>query len=59
MDPLYPDLTEALARGREPRRPWPVLHCVDDTTTTNLPQMLPVLGWGTVVMLLLGALAKC
>ena len=30
-DQLDPDLTEALARGREPRK-WPVLHSVEDTT---------------------------
>ena len=56
-DRLDTDLTEA--RGREPRKLWPVLHYVDDLTKTNLPQMTPVLGWGAVVMLLLGALAKC
>ena len=31
-DRLDPDLTEALARGREPRKLWPVLHaprCMD------------------------------
>ena len=59
MDPLYPDLTEALARGREPRKLWPVLHYVEDLTKTDLPPMAPVLGWVAVVMLLLGALAKC
>ena len=58
-DQLDPDLTEALARGREPRTLWPVLHYVEDLTKTNLPQMAPVLGWVAVVMLLLGALAKC
>lgn len=31
-DRLDPDLTEALARGREPRKLWPVLHSVEDTT---------------------------
>ena len=30
-DRLDPDLTEALARG-EPRKMWPVLHSVEDTT---------------------------
>ena len=28
-DRLDPDLTEALARGREPRKLWPVLHSVE------------------------------
>ena len=28
-DRLDPDLTEALARGREPRKMWPVLHAVE------------------------------
>ena len=28
-DRLDPDLTEALARGREPRKLWPVLHAVE------------------------------
>ena len=28
-DRLDPDLTEALARGREPRKMWPVLHSVE------------------------------
>ncbi len=58
-DRLNSDPTEALARGREPRTLWPVLHYVDDLTKTDLPQMAPVLGWVAVVMLLLGALAKC
>ena len=30
-DRLDPDLTEALARGREPRKLWPVLHAVQGT----------------------------
>jgi len=30
-DRLDPDLTEALARGREPRKMWPVLHAVEGT----------------------------
>ena len=28
-DRLDPDLTEALARGREPRKLWPVLYSVE------------------------------
>ena len=28
-DRLNPDLTEALARGREPRKLWPVLHAIE------------------------------
>ncbi len=57
--PPLADLSEALARGREPRRLWPVLHYVEDATKSNLPQLLPVCGWGLIVALLLGALAKC
>ena len=29
MDRLDPDLTEALARGCEPRKLWPMLHSVE------------------------------
>ena len=54
-----PDLTEALARGRDPRKLWPVLHSVEDTTKSSLPQLLPVFGWGLIVAVLVGALAKC
>ena len=57
--PPLADLSEALARGREPRRLWPVLHAIEDTTKSNLPQLLPVFGWGLIVAVLLGALAKC
>lgn len=57
--PQLADLSEALARGREPRRLWTVLHSVEDTTKSNLPQLLPVFGWGLIVAVLLGALAKC
>jgi len=57
--PPLADLSEALARGREPRRLWLVLHMVEDTTKSNLPQLLPVFGWGLIVTVLLGALAKC
>lgn len=58
-DRLDPDLTEALARGREPRRLWTVLHSVEDTTKSSLPQLMPVFGCGLIVAVLLGALAKC
>ena len=58
-DRLDPDLTDALARGREPRRLWTVLHAVEDTTRSNLPQLLPVYGWGLIVAVLLGVLARC
>ena len=47
--PPLADLSEALARGREPRRLWLVLHMVEDTTKSNLPQLLPVFGWGLIV----------
>ncbi len=33
--PPLADLSEALARGREPRKLWPVLHSVDDTTKSD------------------------
>ena len=59
MMPPLADITEALARGREPRRLWTALHAVEDTTKSNLPQLLPVYGWGLIVAMLLGALAKC
>ncbi len=59
MMPPLADITEALARGREPRRLWTVLHAVEDTTKSNLPQLLPVYGWGLIVAILLGVLAKC
>ncbi len=57
--PPLADLSEAIARGREPRRLWTVLHSVEDTTKSSLPQLLPVFGWGLIVAVLLGALAKC
>lgn len=57
--PPLADLSEALARGREPRRMWSALHAIEDTTKSSLPQLLPVFGWGVIVVVLLGALAKC
>ena len=45
-DRLDPDLTEALARGREPRKMWPVLHAVEDTT--QRPPVVGIVGAGTV-----------
>ncbi len=57
--PPLSDLSEALSRGREPRRMWPLLHAVEDATNSNLPQLLPVFGCGLIVAVLLGALAKC
>ncbi len=57
--PPLADLSEALAQGREPRRLWTVLHAVEDTTRSNLPQLLPVYGWGLIVAVLLGVLARC
>ena len=61
--PPLADLTEALARGRGPRKLWPVLHAIEDTT-----QRPP--GWWeswpalwlfmTVLVVIAGAmLAKC
>jgi hypothetical protein len=62
--PPLADLTEALARGREPRRPWPVLHSVE-VQAEDEPrwwESWPAL-WLSIVVLL-GAvwftmLAKC
>ena len=34
--PPLANLSEALARGREPRKLWPVLHAVEDTTQRPL-----------------------
>jgi len=63
-DRLDPDLSEALARGREPRRLWTVLHAVEDTTQRppGWWESWPAL-WLSIVVLL-GAvwftmLAKC
>jgi hypothetical protein len=38
---------------------WTVLHAIEDATKSNLPQLLPVFGWGLIVAILLGTLAKC
>mgnify|MGYP003466752726 FL=1 len=62
-DRLDPDLTEALARGREPRKLWPVLHSVEGRTD-DAPgwwESWPALWCFTVACLLLAGamLAKC
>ena len=63
MDPLYPDLTEALARGREPRKLWPVLHSVDVQAEDDLRwwESWPALWCFTAAILVLAGamLAKC
>ena len=62
-DRLDPDLTEALARGREPRKLWPVLHAVDGTAedTPGWWESWPALWlFMTVLVVIAGAmLAKC
>ena len=62
-DRLDSDLTEALARGCEPRRPWPVLHSVE-VQTEDEPrwwESWPALWCFTVACLMLAGamLAKC
>ena len=62
-DRLDPDLTEAIARGREPRRPWPVLHSVEGGTD-DAPgwwESWPALWCFTAAILVLAGvmLAKC
>ena len=58
-----PDLTEALARGREPRKLWPVLHSVEGRTddAPGLCESWPALWCFTAACLLLAGvmLAKC
>ena len=62
-DRLDPDLTEALARGREPRRPWPVLHSVEGCAVDEPRwwESWPALWCFTAAFLLLAGvmLAKC
>ena len=62
-DQLDPDLNEALARGREPRKLWPVLHSVE-VQAEDEPRWWE--SWTalwmfmTVLVLIAGAmLAKC
>ncbi len=62
-DRLNSDLTEALARGREPRKLWPVLHSVEGRTE-DAPgwwESWPTLWCFTVACLMLAGamLAKC
>ena len=62
-DRLNSDLTEALARGREPRKLWPVLHSVEGRTD-DAPgwwESWPALWCFTAACLLLAGamLAKC
>ena len=57
-DRLDPDLTEALARGREPRKMWPVLHAIDAATQ---PTREPWALWIVAALLLIAgaALGRC
>jgi hypothetical protein len=61
--PPSADLTEALARGREPRKMWPVLHAVEGTAERppGWWESWPALWmFMTVLVLIAGAmLAKC
>ena len=62
-DRLNSDLTEALARGREPRKLWPVLHSVEGRTE-DAPgwwESWPTLWCFTAAILALAGvmLAKC
>ena len=62
-DRLNSDLTEALARGREPRKFWPVLHSVE-VQVEDEPrwwESWPALWCFTVAILALAGvmLAKC
>ena len=62
-DRLDTDLTEALARGREPRKLWPVLHSVE-VQIEDEPrwwESWPALWCFTVACLVLAGvmLAKC
>ena len=62
-DRLDPDLTEALARGREPRKLWPVLHSVEGRADDEPRwwESWPALWCFTAACLLLAGvmLAKC
>jgi hypothetical protein len=62
-DRLDPDLTEAIARGREPRKQWPVLHSVDGCTEDEPRwwESWPALWCFTAAILVLAGvmLAKC
>jgi len=59
--PPLADLSEALARGREPRKLWPVLHAVEDTPEPRWWESWPALWCFTAAALLLAGvmLAKC
>jgi hypothetical protein len=60
--PPLADLSEALARGREPRRLWTVLHAIEDTTQRppGWWESWPAL-WLFMALLVIvaSALAKC
>ena len=56
-DRLDPDLSEALSRGREPRKLWPVVHSIEDTTQRP-PGWWE--SWPALLLIVAGAaLAKC
>ncbi len=55
--PPLADLSEALARGREPRKMWPVLHAVEGTAERP-PGWWE--SWPALLLIVAGAaLAKC
>ena len=58
-DRLDPDLSEALARGREPRKMWPVLTEIDDGNPPKLREVASFGFWAAVVVLLAVAVARC
>ena len=62
-DRLDPDLTEALARGREPRKLWPVLHSVEGRAedTPGWWESWPALWMFLAVLVFIASamLAKC
>jgi len=61
--PPFADLSEALARGREPRKLWPVLHAVEGHAVDEPRwwESWPALWCFTATALLLAGvmLAKC
>ncbi len=59
-DRIDPDLTKALARGREPRRVWALLLTIEDAPQVPSRAVDPLALWVVALLLLAGAaLAKC
>jgi len=58
--PPLADLSEALARGREPRRAWALLLTIEDAHQVPSRAVDPLALWVVALLLLAGAaLAKC